>query len=132
YCLVQVPSGTDRLLSLSVFRPYVSVTVFPYTTLFRSSGFQSAQYRMIEIMCTEIQNLVHIEEREDYKDINLTSIDSLFNLLYWQFGATELATGEKTLSLKNFEDKYGQELKALIAAYRKINLWKKYQSCSER
>ncbi|HLT07647.1 MAG TPA: tryptophan 2,3-dioxygenase family protein [Cyclobacteriaceae bacterium] len=101
-------------------------------SLLPASGFQSAQYRMIEIMCTEIQNLVHIEEREDYKDINLTSIDSLFNLLYWQFGATELATGEKTLSLKNFEDKYGQELKALIAAYRKINLWKKYQSCSER
>src|SRR5690606_38475124 len=67
-------------------------------SLLPASGFQSAQYRMIEIMCTEIQNLVNIHEREDYKDINLTSIDSLFNLLYWQFGATELASGEKTLS----------------------------------
>lgn len=99
-------------------------------SLLPASGFQSAQYRMIEIMCTEIQNLVNINLREEYKDINLTSIDSLFDLLYWQFGATELATGEKTLSLQNFEKKYGQELKALIAEYRKINLWKQYQSCA--
>lgn len=99
-------------------------------SLLPASGFQSAQYRMIEIMCTEIQNLVNINLREEYKDINLTSIDSLFDLLYWQFGATELATGEKTLSLQNFEKKYGQELKALIAEYRKINLWKQYQGCA--
>ena len=99
-------------------------------SLLPASGFQSAQYRMIEIMCTEVQNLVNIDLREEYKDINLTSIDSLFDLLYWQFGATELATGEKTLSLKNFESKYGQELKTLIGNYRKINLWKQYQNCA--
>lgn len=99
-------------------------------SLLPASGFQSAQYRMIEIMCTEVQNLVNIDLREEYKDINLTSIDSLFDLLYWQFGATELATGEKTLSLKNFENKYGQELKTLIGNYRKINLWKQYQNCA--
>ncbi len=98
-------------------------------SLLPSSGFQSAQYRMIEIMCTEIQNLVNINEREDYKDINLTSIDSLFDLLYWQFGATELATGEKTLSLKNFEKKYGPELKKMIADFRNKNIWKQYQNC---
>lgn len=98
-------------------------------SLLPASGFQSAQYRMMEIMCTEIQNLVNIDLRDEYKDINLTSIDSLFDLLYWQFGATELATGEKTLSLQNFEKKYGQELKALIADYRKNNLWKQYQNC---
>lgn len=95
-------------------------------SLLPSSGFQSAQYRMIEIMCTDIQNLVHLQEREDYKDINLTSIDSLFNILYWQYGATELATGEKTLTLKSFEKKYGVELKELIASFQKRNLWKKY------
>ncbi|HLU88626.1 MAG TPA: tryptophan 2,3-dioxygenase family protein [Cyclobacteriaceae bacterium] len=101
-------------------------------SLLPSSGFQSAQYRMIEIMCTEIQNLVNIMERDDYRDINLTSIDSLFGLLYWQFGATELATGEKTLTLKNFERKYGNELKALIADFRHKNLWKQYQNCADK
>ncbi|WP_339922054.1 tryptophan 2,3-dioxygenase family protein [uncultured Cyclobacterium sp.] len=95
-------------------------------SLLPASGFQSAQYRMIEIMCTDIQNLVYLEEREDYKDINLTSIDSLFDILYWQYGAKELATGEKTLTLQSFEDKYGDELKELISKFRKNNLWKKY------
>ena len=95
-------------------------------SLLPASGFQSAQYRMIEIMCTDIQNLVYLAEREDYKDINLTSIDSLFDILYWQYGATELATGEKTLTLKSFENKYGKKLKDLIGKFRKNNLWKKY------
>lgn len=89
-------------------------------SLLPASGFQSAQYRMIEIMCTDIQNLVYLEQREDYKDINLTNIDSLFDILYWQYGAKELATGEKTLTLKSFEEKYGTELKELIAKFRKI------------
>lgn len=101
-------------------------------SLLPSSGFQSGQFRIIEIMCTEIQNLVNLNEREDYKDINLTSIDSLFDLLYWQFGATELATGQKTLTLKNFEKKYGNELKALIADFRNKNLWKQYHNCIDK
>lgn len=101
-------------------------------SLLPASGFQSAQYRMIEIMCTDIQNLVYLGEREDYKDINLTSIDSLFDILYWQYGAKELATGEKTLTLKSFEQKYGGSLKELIAKFRKNNLWKKYLYLPEK
>ncbi|UCS92941.1 tryptophan 2,3-dioxygenase [Echinicola marina] len=100
-------------------------------SLLPSSGFQSAQYRIIEIMSTEIQYLVNLEDREDYMDINLTSVDSLFDLLYWQFGAKELATGEQTLTLKTFDEKYGKELKELIIKYRKINLWKVYQHCPD-
>lgn len=95
-------------------------------SLLPSSGFQSAQYRMIEIMCTDIQNLIHLKEREDYRDINITSIDSLFEILYWQFGAMELSTGEKTLTLQSFEKKYGDQLKELIANFRKKNLWRLY------
>ncbi|AWW32545.1 tryptophan 2,3-dioxygenase [Echinicola strongylocentroti] len=100
-------------------------------SLLPSSGFQSAQYRIIEIMATEIQYLVNLQEREDYSDINLTNVDSLFDILYWQFGAKELATGEKTLTLKTFEEKYGKQLKELILKYRKKNLWKIYQHCPE-
>ncbi|GGF45038.1 tryptophan 2,3-dioxygenase family protein [Echinicola rosea] len=100
-------------------------------SLLPSSGFQSAQYRIIEIMSTEIQYLVNLQEREDYSDINLTNVDSLFDILYWQFGAKELATGEKTLTLKTFEEKYGKQLKELILKHRKKNLWKIYQHCPE-
>jgi tryptophan 2,3-dioxygenase len=43
-----------------------------------------------------------------------------------------LATGEKTLTLKSFEEKYGNELKALISKFRKKNLWKKYLYLAEK
>lgn len=101
-------------------------------SLLPSSGFQSAQYRMIEIMCTDIQNLIHLREREDYRDINITSIDSLFEILYWQFGAMELSTGEKTLTLQTFEKKYGEQLKELISDFRKKNLWRIYLYFSQK
>jgi tryptophan 2,3-dioxygenase len=52
--------------------------------------------------------------------------------LYWQQGAIELATGQKTLTLKNFEIKYGKKLKEIIEGYRRKNLWQKYIDCSDK
>jgi len=34
------------------------------------------------------------------------SADELFEHIYWKQGATELASGKKTLTLKQFEKKY--------------------------
>lgn len=99
-------------------------------SLLPSSGFQSAQYRMIEIMSTDARNIVHIEKRDGLKGIE--KVDDIFDNLYWQYGAKELATGEKTLTLKSFEKKYGKELKELIETYRSKNLWQKYQECSDK
>ncbi|MCH7398057.1 tryptophan 2,3-dioxygenase family protein [Belliella sp. DSM 107340] len=99
-------------------------------SLLPSSGFQSAQYRIIEILSAEVKNLVHIDKRASLND-NAT-IDDLFDNLYWQQGAIELATGEKTLTLKTFEAKYGKELKELIENYKSGNIWKKYQSCKDK
>ncbi|WP_194776965.1 tryptophan 2,3-dioxygenase family protein [Pararhodonellum marinum] len=98
-------------------------------SLLPSSGFQSAQFRVIEILSTPVQNLVHLEERMDFS--GQESVQELFDNLYWQFGATELATGEKTLTLKNFEKKYGKELKELIVNYKDNNLWGKYRQCKD-
>ncbi|GMQ28378.1 tryptophan 2,3-dioxygenase family protein [Algoriphagus confluentis] len=93
-------------------------------SLLPSSGFQSAQYREIEIMATDAFQLVTLAKREEY-DYH-SPADDLFENLYWQQGAIELATGEKTLTLKNFELKYGKILKELIENYRRKNLWQKY------
>lgn len=99
-------------------------------SLLPSSGFQSAQYRVIEIMSTNAQYLTSIQHRDTLpKD---ASVEELFDSLYWQSGATELATGEKTLTLRSFEDKYGKELKELMANYEHTNIWKKYQSCRDK
>ncbi|WP_297336073.1 tryptophan 2,3-dioxygenase family protein [Algoriphagus sp.] len=93
-------------------------------SLLPSSGFQSAQYREIELMATDAFHLVTLNRRDEF-DYHSPS-DDLFEHLYWQQGAIELATGEKTLTLKNFELKYGKKLKELIENYRRKNLWQRY------
>lgn len=93
-------------------------------SLLPSSGFQSAQYREIELMATDAFQLIALSRREEF-DYHSPS-DDIFEHLYWQQGAIELATGEKTLTLKNFELKYGKKLKELIENYRRKNLWQRY------
>jgi tryptophan 2,3-dioxygenase len=95
-------------------------------SLLPSSGFQSAQYREIELMAADAFNLVALQFRGEH-DYHSPS-DDLFQHLYWQQGAIELATGQKTLTLKNFELKYGKKLIELIENYRRKNLWQKYMS----
>jgi len=74
-------------------------------SLLPASGFQSGQYRMIEIYATDFINLVAKDKRDELKD---AAIDDQFEYLYWKFGATELSTGKKTLTLKQFEKKYSK------------------------
>ena len=91
-------------------------------SLLPSSGFQSAQYRQIEISCTDMINLVNASEREaltEYSDIDLQ-----MEKLYWRSGATELATGKRTLTLQQFEEKYMPAFKATGMKYRDRNLRK--------
>ena len=76
--------------------------------LLPASGFQSVQYRMIEIYATPLENLIHTTERENYSSKN--SIDILYENIYWKKGATDLSTGEKTLTLKQFEYRYTPRL----------------------
>jgi tryptophan 2,3-dioxygenase len=74
-------------------------------SLLPASGFQSGQYRMIEIYATDFINLVAKDKREE---LNNAPIEDQFEYLYWKFGATELSTGKKTLTLKQFEKKYSK------------------------
>ncbi len=99
-------------------------------SLLPSSGFQSAQYRVIEIMSCDVFNLVHLDKKKVLEEELF--VEDLFDNLYWQHGAKELASGEKTLTLKTFEEKYGKELKDLILEYKSLNIWKKYQRCQDK
>lgn len=78
-------------------------------SLLPASGFQSAQYRMIEIFATDFINLVDKDHRSKFEN-GEHSIEEQFNYIYWQAGATELATGKKTLTLDQFEEKYSKQL----------------------
>lgn len=97
--------------------------------LLPASGFQSAQYRKIEICTTDFFNLVDKDVRPSMigKD---HSIEEMFEHIYWNKGATELETGKKTLTLNQFEKKYGAEFIALAKEYKDKNMWAKYKSLS--
>ena len=93
-------------------------------SLLPASGFQSAQYRKIEICSTDFKNLVAKEVRDKISEE--ASIADLFEHIYWKEGATELATGKKTLTLIQFEERYKDEFIALGEEYRNLNLWQSY------
>ncbi|MFM8346793.1 MAG: tryptophan 2,3-dioxygenase family protein [Bacteroidota bacterium] len=91
--------------------------------LLPASGFQSAQYRIIEIMSTDLVNLVSADERGGVKE---AGIDQLLERLYWRKGATELASGVKTLTLRQFETKYMKEFREKGVLFSATNLNKTF------
>lgn len=93
-------------------------------SLHPASGFQSAQYRKIEICSTDLIQLMHKDVRG-----TLTGNESeevMFDNIYWKEGATDMATGKKNLALLDFEARYMQEFIDLAKAQRTNNLWQCY------
>ncbi|ATL46324.1 tryptophan 2,3-dioxygenase [Chitinophaga caeni] len=82
--------------------------------LLPASGFQSGQFRKIEICSTDLLNLVYESERPA---VNTKDLKSVLEHIYWRKGATELATGKKTLTLRQFEAKYMNEFLELATKY---------------
>ena len=97
--------------------------------LLPASGFQSAQYRMIEIYATPLENLVHFDEREVFSSKN--SIEELFEHIYWKKGATDIKTGEKTLTLKQFEFRYTPRLLRISNQVKNSTIYHKYLQLPE-
>jgi tryptophan 2,3-dioxygenase len=89
-------------------------------SLLPASGFQSAQYRMIEICATD---MIHLVDKDYRNKITFdSSIYDQFEHIYWKAGATELATGKKTLTLTQFEEKYSNNLINLAKEYATKNM----------
>lgn len=89
-------------------------------SLLPASGFQSVQYRMIEIESTEIKNLVETSVRNSSNGPQ--SISEAYENLYWKYGNLELKTGKKTLTLQMFEEKYDDELLELAESVADTNI----------
>ncbi|MEX2232474.1 MAG: tryptophan 2,3-dioxygenase family protein [Cyclobacteriaceae bacterium] len=87
--------------------------------LLPASGFQSAQYRFIEIGSTDMINLVAIDQRAALKNAD---IRNMVGKLYWKSGATDLSTGSKTLTLQQFENHYMHEFYEAGVKYKNSNL----------
>ncbi len=99
-------------------------------SLLPASGFQSAQFRMIEIYATPLYNLTNEKERQLF-DHNHT-IEELYEHLYWKQGATDLSTGEKTLTLKQFEYRYTPRLIRIAKEVEHSSLYHKYLGLPEK
>lgn len=99
------------------------------TTLTPASGFQSAQYRLIEFASTELINLIDYRYRANI-DRN-TSYEYAFEHLYWQAAGKDHATGKKTTLLNLFEEKYKASFLSKMEWYNTCNLWTKFKQLPE-
>lgn len=99
--------------------------------LLPASGFQSAQYRMVEISSADFIRLVDKDVRSKFEEKN-ASIEEMYEHIYWKQGATELATGKKTLTLKQFEKKYSGKFIAMAKEYKTKNMWAKFTELEKK
>lgn len=99
-------------------------------SLLPASGFQSAQYRMIELYATDFIHLVDKDHRSKFTGSQST-IEEQFEYIYWKAGATELSSGKKTLTLKQFEQKYTSRLLDLANRNSARNLYARFRQLSK-
>ncbi len=93
--------------------------------LLPASGFQSGQFRMIEICATDFKYLV---DKDFYRQIDThTTVEEMYEHIYWRLGATELATGKKTLTLKKFEEKYSEIFIRLAHTHTESNFFRLFK-----
>jgi len=94
-------------------------------TLTPASGFQSAQYRLIEFASTDLINLIDARYRETI-DRN-TPYENAFEHMYWQAAGKDYKTGKKSYLINEFEKKYKKEFIDFMQKYNTSNLWQKFK-----
>lgn len=99
-------------------------------TLTPASGFQSAQYRLIEFSSTDLINLIDHRFRETI-DRN-TPYEHALEHLYWQAAGKDHATGKKSYLILEFERKYKGLFLRHMEEYNTINVWQKFKQLPEQ
>ena len=95
-------------------------------TLTPASGFQSAQYRLIEFASTDTINLIDYRFRATI-DRN-TPIEHAYEHLYWHAAGKDHTTGKKSTLIRLFEEKYKAEFLRKMEEYNTSNLYAKFKS----
>ncbi|WP_224488493.1 tryptophan 2,3-dioxygenase family protein [Robertkochia flava] len=98
-------------------------------SLLPASGFQSAQFRMIELYATPLENLLHNSVQGQF-DAD-TGLETLYENIYWKKGAVDSRTGEKTLTLKQFEYRYTPRFLRIANQVKGSTLYEKYLALPE-
>ena len=97
--------------------------------LLPASGFQSAQFRMIELYSTPMQNLVSSDIRKEFSEEN--SLEELYENIYWKKGGIDLKTGEKTLTLRQFEKRYTPRFLRIANQVKNSTIYHRYLNMHE-
>lgn len=98
-------------------------------TLTPASGFQSAQYRLIEFASTDTINLIDFRFRATI-DRN-TPIEHAYEHLYWHAAGKDHSTGKKNTLITLFEKKYKAMFLRKMEEYNTTNLYAKFKSLPE-
>jgi tryptophan 2,3-dioxygenase len=99
-------------------------------TLTPASGFQSAQYRLIEFASTELINLIDYRFRAS---INRdTPYEHAYEHLYWQAAGKDHTTGKKNTLIRLFEEKYKAMFLGKMETYNTSNLWTKFKELPDK
>jgi len=92
--------------------------------LLPSSGFQSAQFRKLEICSTDVINLMNHKDLEKISAVS--GVGDILNKIYWKQGATDDNTSKETVTSIYFQEKYGKEFLELAEEYQDKNIWQQF------
>jgi tryptophan 2,3-dioxygenase len=86
-----------------------------------ASGFQSLQYRLIELGSTDPANLI---TQSEMKQVNLENLHEVEENLYWKISSTNRVNEKKTKTLRLFENKHSELIKEALIKSQNNNIWK--------
>ncbi len=90
-----------------------------------ASGFQSAQFRFIELKCTDVPLLLN--HRVKGKMGAEAGFDALFNEMYWLDAGLDRKTGKRTQTLQLFLDRYLDAFKRCAVKMESRNLYSQFR-----
>jgi tryptophan 2,3-dioxygenase len=84
---------------------------------------------MVEICATDLINLVDKDKKKQFTSDS--SVEEMFEEIYWKYGATDISTGKQTLTLSQFIEKYAKDFIHLAKTHKETNIWQIYISLAE-
>ncbi|MEL0026677.1 MAG: tryptophan 2,3-dioxygenase, partial [Schleiferiaceae bacterium] len=85
--------------------------------------FQSVQYRIIELGCAPLINIVAESKREALADAD---IEEQMDAIYWKDGAKVEDTGKPAYTAVQFIEKYWDDLVFAAESYEHCNIWERF------
>jgi tryptophan 2,3-dioxygenase len=94
-------------------------------TLAPASGLQSAQFRFVELMCTDVCLLTNHRAKGKFnKESNL---DEMFGELYWLDAGLDRKTGKYTQTMQQILDRYLDDFKRTAVKMKSNNLYQRFK-----